>query len=137
MSKSPIVVLDTNIIVSALISPYGPPGKIWDLVTSDKIILAYDDRILIEYEEVLRRPKFKFPHDQVYHVLSIFTLHHYVSAQSLDLNSLPDKSDKAFVEVAHTANCPLVTGNLKHYPKHLCHGVTILSPALWLQSLSL
>ena len=54
------VVLDTNVIVSALINPYGAPASILGLVLEEKIELCYDTRILIEYRDVLMRPKFGF-----------------------------------------------------------------------------
>ncbi|MBN1308985.1 MAG: putative toxin-antitoxin system toxin component, PIN family [Chitinispirillaceae bacterium] len=53
-------VLDTNVLVSALLNPYGTPSSILNLIIKEKIILAYDVRILCEYEEVLHRPRFDF-----------------------------------------------------------------------------
>jgi uncharacterized protein len=55
-----VITLDTNVVVPAQLNPFGTPGQIWDLVTARQIKLAYDDCILLEYETVLRRPKFKF-----------------------------------------------------------------------------
>jgi len=65
-------VLDTNVLVSALINPYGAPGRIWDLVIHQQLVLGYDDRILVEYEQVLRRGKFGFDRDSVDAILAIF-----------------------------------------------------------------
>ena len=48
-----VVVLDTNVLVSGLLNPNGSPGKILDLIIGNHIQIAYDDRILGEYEEVL------------------------------------------------------------------------------------
>ena len=55
-----LVVLDTNILVSALLSPFGPPARVLDLALTGEVQLAYDDRLLAEYHEVLARPKFGF-----------------------------------------------------------------------------
>ena len=60
-----LVVLDTNILVSALISPFGPPARVLDMVLGGDIQVAYDDRLLAEYREVLARPKFSFAPEDV------------------------------------------------------------------------
>jgi len=54
------VVIDTNVLVSGVINPHGPPGRIVNAVLSEMIIVLYDDRILSEYREVLMRPMFGF-----------------------------------------------------------------------------
>jgi putative PIN family toxin of toxin-antitoxin system len=53
------VVLDTNIIVSALLQPLGPPAQIFVLALGGSIRLCVSGRIYAEYEEVIRRPRFK------------------------------------------------------------------------------
>ncbi|HXL73081.1 MAG TPA: putative toxin-antitoxin system toxin component, PIN family, partial [bacterium] len=60
-----IVVLDTNVLVSGLLSPYGPPGEIVRMVSSRALSLCFDARIISEYAEVLTRPKFPFRRDAV------------------------------------------------------------------------
>jgi predicted nucleic acid-binding protein len=42
----PGVVLDTNILVSPLLSPHRPPGRVLDLALARELRLAMDDRIL-------------------------------------------------------------------------------------------
>jgi putative PIN family toxin of toxin-antitoxin system len=54
------IVLDTNVLVSGLLSPFGPCGRIVCMVSSGELTISLDARILAEYEEVLCRPKFKF-----------------------------------------------------------------------------
>lgn len=53
------IVLDTNVLVSSLLSSRGAPSKILDLILGEQVVVAYDNRILGEYEEVLSRPEFK------------------------------------------------------------------------------
>ena len=60
-----IVVVDTNIIVSGLIKPYSDAAIIMHLILSGKIKIAYDFRILTEYETILQRKKFNFHPDKV------------------------------------------------------------------------
>jgi predicted nucleic acid-binding protein len=59
------IVLDTTVLVSGLLSPFGPPGEIVRLVSSGVVTLCLDARILSEYDEVLARPRFGFGHDSV------------------------------------------------------------------------
>jgi putative PIN family toxin of toxin-antitoxin system len=54
------IVLDTNVIVSALLAKESNPSAILQLVLEGVITLCIDDRILAEYGRVLRRPKFPF-----------------------------------------------------------------------------
>ena len=52
------VVIDTNVLVSALLNANGLPAKIIRFVFERKIKLFCDKRILAEYQHVLRRDKF-------------------------------------------------------------------------------
>ncbi|HKI01222.1 MAG TPA: putative toxin-antitoxin system toxin component, PIN family [Thermoanaerobaculia bacterium] len=53
------IVLDTNILVSGLLQPFGPSGQIVRLVAAGELVLCHDSRILAEYWEVLLRKKFR------------------------------------------------------------------------------
>lgn len=52
-----IVVLDTNTIVSALLSPNGTPAEIFRYLEAGKIAVATSDYLLDELERVLTYPK--------------------------------------------------------------------------------
>jgi len=52
------LVLDTNIIISALINPQGKPSQILRLILEGRASLYYNTAILAEYENVMRRSKF-------------------------------------------------------------------------------
>lgn len=124
------IVLDTNVLVSGLLSPFGPPGAIVRLVASGAIRLCFDARILSEYEAVLRRPRFSFDPSQVQAVLDVVRLEgHAVVARPLR-RRLPDPDDEAFLEVALAGGARvLVTGNLRHYPAGRRQGIRVVSPA--------
>ena len=53
-------VIDTNVIVSALISKNidSNPGKVFRAIVQERIVPLYNDEILAEYRCVLSRPKF-------------------------------------------------------------------------------
>jgi putative PIN family toxin of toxin-antitoxin system len=59
------IVLDTNVLVSGLIQPFGPSGQIVRLVAAGELAVCHDSRILTEYREVLFREKFRFDPERV------------------------------------------------------------------------
>lgn len=112
-----LVVIDTNILVSALMSRNGAPARVVSMVLSERLTPCFDYRILCEYREVLQRPKFGFTSGEVNSLLD--WIEHYgrsVVAEPLD-GVFIDESDKKFYEVAKFCGADLVTGNLKHYPE--------------------
>jgi uncharacterized protein len=50
------VVLDTNVIVSALLQPLGVPAQVFLLALSGALQLCMSGSIYTEYEEVISRP---------------------------------------------------------------------------------
>lgn len=130
-----IIVLDTNVLVAGLLSPFGPCGDIVRMVSAGKLRLALDARIVSEYREVLLRPKFRFDPDKIASLLD--QLGHrgqYVAPSPLP-EPLPDPNDEAFLEVALAAQALcLVTGNLAHFPAMAHGGVPVLSPGDFLRS---
>jgi len=128
-----LVVLDTNILVSALISPFGPPARVLDMVLGGDIQVAYDDRLLAEYREVLARPKFSFAPEDVAALLAYLeTDGEHMTARSLP-HALPDADDLPFLEVATQAGAVLITGNVVHYPPAVRGAVQVNTPAEFLR----
>lgn len=128
------VVLDTNVLVSGLLNPYGPPGRIVQLAASDALSLCYDARILGEYRDVLLRSKFAFRGDHVNALLEQIQFAGVLATAAPLPCPLPDGDDEAFLEVALAAAAEyLVTGNPRHYPMRLCGAVQVVSPAEFLK----
>ena len=129
------IVLDTNVLVSALLSPFGPPGEILGLITSGMIRVCHDARVLSEYRQVLLRPAFPFGRVQVESLMDqIEADGEPVTALPLS-QRLPDPDDEVFLAVALAGNAGyLVTGNLKHYPERSRQGVQVVSPRDFLES---
>jgi uncharacterized protein len=128
-----IVVLDTNVIVSGILRPYGKAAAILRLVVSGMLTPTYDQRILGEYREVLRRPKFKFSDETVMDFLSeIEEEGMLVSSRPLPYTLL-DPDDEPFLEVALSSKAiALITGNRRHFPKKAYGETKILSPVEFL-----
>ena len=124
------IVLDTNVLVSGLLTPFGPSGEIVRMISAGLLTLMVDARILSEYREVLHRPKFQFNHDQINDLLDYIRLSsRIVSAVPLK-KPLPDPDDEPFLEIAVSAKAAcLITGNRVHFPKKSCQGVKIVSPS--------
>ena len=123
-----LVVLDTNILVSALLSPFGPPARVLDMVLSGDIQAAYDDRLMAEYREVLARPKFSFAPEDVAVVLAYLEADgEQVTARLLSCK-LPDLDDLPFLEVATQAEAVLITSNTAHYPEAIRGQVQVVAP---------
>ena len=130
----PLWVLDTNVLISGLLSPQGPPGRLIDAIFSGHLRLALDDRIEEEYLEVLSRPKFGITAAERTAILAEIRLHEYPATSLFPLSAkLPDPDDRMFLEVAaSTAEKVLVTGNARHFPARALGPVTVLSPrAAW------
>jgi putative PIN family toxin of toxin-antitoxin system len=127
------IVLDTNVLVSGLLSPFGPCGEIVRMVSSAELTLSFDARILTEYNEVFIRPKFRFDQDKIDALLDHIEHRGRVVASSPLRQSLPDSDDEPFLEVAIAAKAfCIVTGNHVHFPPDLCQGVTAFSPSNFL-----
>ena len=123
------VVIDTNVIVSALLSPYSFSSQVVRLVFTKKIDIALDSRIISEYREVLMRPKFDFELDNVKIIMDyLYDIAEKIIAPPISI-SLPDPDDKMFYEVAISANAEyLITGNKKHFSENICKETKIISP---------
>ena len=128
------IVLDTNVLVSGLLSPYGPPGIIVDLVLNGDLTLCYDLRILQEYEDVLLRPTFSFPPARVREVIEFAkSFGSSITAGPL-VEVSPDPDDAAFMEVAVAAEVNyLINGNIRHFPFRIAGAVRIASPVEFLR----
>lgn len=112
------IVLDTNVLVSALIRPLGKPARVLDLILNHQAALLVDDRIVYEYREVLKRDRFGLNKDRVEEIC--FLLEN-ISVRICCFPSfleIPDPDDLPFLEVALSgeADC-LVTGNKRDFGK--------------------
>ncbi|HEY4662463.1 MAG TPA: putative toxin-antitoxin system toxin component, PIN family [Candidatus Humimicrobiaceae bacterium] len=112
-----IIVVDTNIIISGLIKPYSDAAIILHLILAGRIKIAYDFRVLNEYETVLKRKKFNFHPQEVEPIIKqIKDEGIYVDTVPLKI-SLPDSDDNQFLEIAISGKINfLVTGEKNIIP---------------------
>lgn len=113
-------VIDTNVLVSAMLKEGSAPWQVLREAIDGCIIPLLNEDILSEYGEVLLRKKFGFPES------AVSTLITELPKRALFLNaeptkeSFPDPDDAVFYEIVMAAqdkeHAYLVTGNLKHFP---------------------
>jgi len=120
-----LVVIDTNVLVSSLWSKSGTPAKILDLVSNGRIKPCFDSRILLEYKNVLSRPRLKFSSAEVSALMGLIEAFGISVIPSPVEIPFTDEDDKKFYEVAKHCDAKLITGNLKHFPDD----PAIMSPA--------
>jgi putative PIN family toxin of toxin-antitoxin system len=127
------IVIDTNVLVAGLLSPFGACGEIIRMVSAGELTLSFDARILSEYKEVLRRPRFGFEEENVAAFLDYIVYRGRAVAPSPLPHSLPDPDDEPFLAVtlASQPEC-LITGNQKHFPPEKCQGAKVISPGEFL-----
>ena len=93
------VVIDTNVLVSGLLTRDGTCGQIIQLAYKKLISWQIDRRILDEYQEILLRPKFRIASDDVSEAVDmIVECAEFVTALPLDV-ALPDNSDLPFTKL--------------------------------------
>ena len=111
------VVVDTNILVSALWSQRGNPYAVIELLLSEGLTLCYTDEIIEEYAEVLCREKFGFSKDNVDNLLREMIRNGIRSEHSIGTEAFTDETDRKFYDTAKANDAILITGNMKHYPE--------------------
>ena len=127
----PRVVLDTNILVSDLLSPTGNPAKIYNLFLTGILTLIFSADIFAEYLDVLHRPSLNIPPDDTYIVLDAILKHGKHVRPALSTISILDEDDRIFYDAAKSADAYLITGNIRHYPQDQF----ILTPTAFLDSI--
>ncbi len=121
------IVLDTNILVSAVWSPGRNASDILYAAFARKFTVCYDDRILEEYDRVLHYAKLKFNELEIHSILDPL-IKNGISVVPDSIPDVPferDETDRKFYEVAKFCHAILISGNLAHYPSD----PDIMSPA--------
>ena len=127
-------VLDTNVLVSGLLSHAGPPARLLDAIETGLLIPVFSELILFEYLDVLLRPKFQFEKESIAMLMeSLYLSGILVDDPKIDFSEFNDPHDMPFYAAAIQENSVLITGNVKHFPVH--GPVEILTPRLALDRL--
>ena len=114
------VVIDTNVIVSALITknPNAATTRVLELALMGEIVPLYDQDVLDEYLEVLTRKKFKLKEDSIQYIIKTITINGIDTLRTSFLEDMPDEDDRVFYELSLSEpDSLLITGNSKHFPR--------------------
>lgn len=112
------VVLDTNVVVSAHLNDDGYEKHVLDLALAGRIEIVASEKILTEYEDVLRRPKFALGPRQVAKSLRLVLAGARMVNPRREVTAARDPDDNRFLECAEAGRADyLVTGNKRHFPK--------------------
>ena len=114
-------VIDTNVLVSALLSSHKDAATVQVLAKlfSNEVIPLFNREILDEYNEVLRRKKFKFSEEMVSTLIDVIEKIGEMVVPNPSGEILIDMKDLPFYEVVlskQDEGAYLVTGNMKHFP---------------------
>ena len=117
------VVIDTNVLVSALITrnENSPTVQILRFLANGNIVPVYSEDIVKEYNEVLRRAKFKLSESLIINLLKDIMDNGLKITELAEVTeTMPDPKDIVFYAVTLSAqdkDAFLVTGNGKHFPE--------------------
>lgn len=129
-------VIDTNVIVAALLSPHADSATVrsLDAIVDGRAEALVSPEILSEYRAVLSRAKFGFSSERIASVLRLFERLGKATLPVRHNSPMPDEKDRVFYEVTLAeSEAHLVTGNLKHYPS----SPIVITPAQFCELLGL
>ncbi len=112
------VVLDTNVLISALLSPQGPPAQVFLMTIIDPDTqLCVSGDIFAEYEEVICRPRLNRSNSEIVATLRAIREKGFWVRPTEKVRLCADPDDDIFLECARSAAADyLVTGNTRHFP---------------------
>jgi uncharacterized protein len=112
------VVIDTNVVVSAVLVDEGPSAAILDLAVNRRILVFTSPALLAEYEEVLRRPRLKLSPSRIRGFMSVIRRTGRPVKRTLTLKISAHESDNRIYECADAGGADyIITGNSKHFPR--------------------
>jgi putative PIN family toxin of toxin-antitoxin system len=110
------VVIDTNVLVSGILTPQGNEANVLDLIAASKLTWCLSEPVLAEYRRVLFE---KLGFDPL-HVQWCFDLAKdgQLVVSTEVLAESPHETDNRFYECAAAAQADfIVTGNARHFKK--------------------
>jgi putative PIN family toxin of toxin-antitoxin system len=112
------LVIDTNVLISAALTPAGLQRTVLVIATTKPARLYISPPILKEYAAILARPEFKMRKGTRQQLMELIKSHSYPVSPIRRVDAASDPDDNMFLECADAARADyLVTGDLRHFPK--------------------
>ena len=129
-------VLDTNVIVSAVLTADSPASRILDLMFAKQFRNYVSEPILTEYGDVLGRPRLGFSKSRVTEMLAMLKRRSIIVRPQKVVLAESDPDDNKFLECALAARADYVaTGNTRHFPRRF-QDIRVISPREFLTILT-
>lgn len=130
------VVLDTNILISALWKPAGLEARVLKLACDGDIVACVSGALWEEYLEVLARPKFAKLADAALNLFASLGPRVVRVPSSSRITWSKDDEDNRVLECAQDACADhLITGNLRHFPE-TWEGTKVCNAKAFLESIA-
>jgi putative PIN family toxin of toxin-antitoxin system len=112
------VVINTNILVSAWLTPQGAPAQVFLMcLLQPDYQLCVSGAVFAEYEEVIRRPRIRRSDFEIESTLAAIRERGFWVKPTEKVRACSDPADDIFLECALAAAAAyLVTGNARHFP---------------------
>lgn len=112
------VVIDTNVVVSAALRPYGLQRTVFLLALTKPARMYVSQEILAEYRNVLARSTLKIAKGRQQQLLQLVRNRAHAVHPRYKLEITSDPEDNKFLECADAARADyLITGNQRHFPR--------------------
>jgi uncharacterized protein len=131
------IVIDTNVVISALLFG-GGPGKLIELWKKKHIRPLISEEIMTEYLRVLAYPKFKLSEEEINYIIHQEILPFFKVVKSIPGPSIikKDPDDDKFIQCAEAGNANIIISGDSHLlALKSYHGITILTPTQFLEIL--
>jgi putative PIN family toxin of toxin-antitoxin system len=124
-------VVDTNVLVSALISTSGNEALLVAGIKQGLVKPYFSAEIFQEYTEVLGRPKFRFPRHEIEALIALLRSQgEEISDPPPLFSGCPDPGDDKFLACARASQVDyIVTGNKRHFPPPVCDPIRVVNAA--------
>ena len=122
------VIIDTNVLVSAILKDRDPESVILFVAGCDDIEWIVSPMIMAEYHEVLKRPKFRLPVDILKNWFDMLDALTICDHSELEFDFPRDRKDAKFLACAISANVDyFITGDRDFNGAQKLLSTTILS----------
>jgi putative PIN family toxin of toxin-antitoxin system len=134
------VVVDTGVLVSALIRPGGTIGDVLRMLRDGRFTPVYSTSMVVEIIDVLSRPKFRAKYgihpDDMTALVNLLRLRGELVVPEKKVAACRDPKDNKFLEAALAGEADnIVTGDDDLLVLHPIEGIDILRPAEFLERL--